>query len=155
MQWRKMDVIYNQYAESQNLTVNLIDTIDVIHDKQPCPQKDIQDALLLPKQTVSFLVKKLEKTGIVQMVQGEEDRRQRLVSLTKDGKKRAERIIRDFVGREEAAMDVLSGKEQKEMNALLTRFVTGLEGTMIGENDETAERWECHAGSRIRRNDLQ
>ena len=53
------------------------------HDKQPV--NDIAHKLFLETNTVTPLLQRMEKAGLVKRTKGKEDTRQRIVSLTKKG----------------------------------------------------------------------
>ena len=58
----------------------------VLWEKDNQPVNDIARRLLLETNTVTPLLQRMEKLGIVSRKQGEQDKRQQIVSLTKKGK---------------------------------------------------------------------
>lgn len=126
-QWRKLQNVYNQYARKLGLTTSFIDVLDVIYEKQPCTQKDVMDALFLPKQTVSFVVKKLKQNRYIEMKDDPEDKRRNWIVFTKEGNEFAENIIVPFVKKEEEAMLKLPVADRKNFTDLLAHYVAELD----------------------------
>ncbi len=58
----------------------------VLWEKDCQPVNDIAHRLLLETNTVTPLLQRMEKQGIVKRQRGEEDRRQQIVSLTERGR---------------------------------------------------------------------
>ena len=58
----------------------------VLLEKDKQPVNDIAHRLLLETNTVTPLLQRMEKLGIVSRKKGEKDKRQQIVSLTKKGK---------------------------------------------------------------------
>ena len=75
----------------------------VLWEKDNQPVNDIAHRLLLETNTVTPLLQRMEKLGIVSRKKGEQDKRQQIVSLTKKGKdmeEHAYEIIPAGMGRE-------------------------------------------------------
>ena len=62
----------------------------VLWEKDNQPVNDIAHRLLLETNTVTPLLQRMEKLGIVNRKKGEQDKRQQIVSLTKKGKEMEE-----------------------------------------------------------------
>ena len=58
----------------------------VLWEKDNLPVNDIAHRLMLETNTVTPLLQRMEKLGIVSRKKGEQDKRQQIVSLTKKGK---------------------------------------------------------------------
>jgi DNA-binding MarR family transcriptional regulator len=65
----------------------------VLWEKDNQPVNDIAHRLLLETNTVTPLLQRMEKLGIVSRKKGEQDKRQQIVSLTKKGKKLEEEAL--------------------------------------------------------------
>ena len=63
----------------------------VLWEKDCQPVNDIAHRLLLETNTVTPLLQRMEKQGLLTRKQGKEDSRQRIVSLTKHGKELEEK----------------------------------------------------------------
>ena len=75
----------------------------VLWERDNQPVNDIAHRLLLETNTVTPLLQRMEKLGIVSRKKGEQDKRQQIVSLTKKGKELEE----------EAFAKIPSGLEQQ------------------------------------------
>ena len=62
----------------------------VLWEKDNQPVNDIAHRLMLETNTVTPLLQRMEKLGIVSRKKGEQDKRQQIVSLTKKGKQMEE-----------------------------------------------------------------
>lgn len=125
--WRGLRNIYNQYARRLGLTTNFIDVLDVLYEKQPCTQKEVMDTLFLPKQTVSFVIKKLNQNHYVELQTDPSDKRRNRVIFTSVGSKYAQKIIQPFINQENKAMKALPKEKRAALNHLLAQYRKQLE----------------------------
>lgn len=88
-------------------------------------QKDIQESLNIQPGSVSELISKLERKGLVERQRDEDDRRRVTLHLTEAGKE-VQRTDRDTWMRE--SYQVLSGEEMEQMTRLLERLLDSWEG---------------------------
>jgi len=65
----------------------------VLWEKDNQPVNDIAHRLLLETNTVTPLLQRMEKLGLVSRKKGKEDKRQQIVSLTKKGKELEEQAF--------------------------------------------------------------
>ena len=65
----------------------------VLWEKDNQPVNDIAHRLLLETNTITPLLQRMEKLGIVSRKKGEQDKRQQIVSLTKKGKQLEEKAF--------------------------------------------------------------
>ena len=75
----------------------------VLWEKDSQPVNDIAHRLLLETNTVTPLLQRMEKQGLVERKQGEKDKRQHIISLTKNGKsleQKAYGLIPDGMGKQ-------------------------------------------------------
>ncbi len=63
----------------------------VLWEKDNQPVNDIARRLILETNTVTPLIQRMEKQGLITRKQGDKDKRQQIVSLTKNGKEMEER----------------------------------------------------------------
>ncbi len=73
---------YNPYFEQLGITYPQYLVLLVLWEKDQQPVNDIAKRLLLETNTVTPLLQRMEKAGLVKRVKGEVDTRQRIVSLT-------------------------------------------------------------------------
>ncbi len=125
-QWRALQNIYTQYARKLGLTTSFIDVLDVLYEKQPCTQKKVMDTLFLPKQTVSFVIKKLRENNFISMKTDSVDKRRNVVIFTQAGSLYAQKVIEPFIEKEEKAMQQLTADKRNNFNDLFKQYVKHL-----------------------------
>ena len=76
---------YNPYLEPLGITYPQYLVLLVLWEQDRQPVNDIARRLMLETNTVTPLLQRMEKAGIVKRTKGQEDSRQRIVSLTKKG----------------------------------------------------------------------
>jgi DNA-binding MarR family transcriptional regulator len=69
---------------------------------------------------------RLERAGLVERRPDPNDRRGKLIALTDSGKRVIDETIGRHVANEVRLLSVLSSAEQKKLNALLKKLITGL-----------------------------
>ena len=82
---------YYPYFEPLGITYPQYLVLLVLWEKDHRPVNDIAHLLHLETNTVTPLLQRMEKQGLVTRTRGKEDTRQRIVSLTKQGKALEER----------------------------------------------------------------
>ena len=73
---------YNPYFEQLGITYPQYLVLLVLWEKDHQPVNDIAKRLLLETNTVTPLLQRMEKAGLINRKRGEKDTRQRIVSLT-------------------------------------------------------------------------
>ena len=76
---------YHPYLDPLGLTYPQYLVMLVLWEQDKQPVNDIAHKLLLETNTVTPLLQRMEKAGLIVRTQGKEDSRQRIVSLTKKG----------------------------------------------------------------------
>ena len=76
---------YHPYLDPLGITYPQYLVLLVLWEKDKQPVNDIAHKLLLETNTVTPLLQRMEKIGLVKRTKGKEDTRQRIVSLTKKG----------------------------------------------------------------------
>lgn len=85
--WFEMNDIYNSWAKRHKIQQNTLFALYVIHNAEPnCTQSHICNQLFLPKQTVSQILSVLEQSGHIVKTPNPNDRRNKLITLTEEGK---------------------------------------------------------------------
>ena len=77
---------YRPYLDPLGITYPQYLVMLVLWEKDGQPVCDIAKKLLLDTNTVTPLLQRMEKSGLIVRTKGKEDTRQRIVSLTKKGK---------------------------------------------------------------------
>ena len=76
---------YHPYLEPLGITYPQYLVLLVLWEKDRQPVNDIARRLMLETNTVTPLLQRMEKAGLIVRTKGQEDSRQRIVSLTKKG----------------------------------------------------------------------
>ena len=82
---RLMTGAYHPYLSPMGITYPQYLVLLVLWEQDKQPVNDIAHKLFLETNTVTPLLQRMEKAGLVKRTKGKEDTRQRIVSLTKKG----------------------------------------------------------------------
>jgi DNA-binding MarR family transcriptional regulator len=116
-----MDMHYKQLLRDYGLSGPQIIVLRAIHTKEPCPMSEIARTVHLSHATVSAIVDRLERKGLVSRASNERDRREVFISLTSEGietVKRAPSLLHDSFIAEFTRIEVW---EQNQILASLQR----------------------------------
>ena len=83
---RLMTGAYHPYLDPLGITYPQYLVLLVLWEKDKQPVCDIGKRLLLDTNTMTPLLQRMEKAGLITRTRGKEDTRQRIVALTKEGK---------------------------------------------------------------------
>ena len=83
---RLLSQAYHPLLSEQGLTYPQYLVLLVLWEKDALPVNDIAKRLLLETNTVTPLLQRMEKEGLLTRAKGKEDARQMIVSLTRKGK---------------------------------------------------------------------
>ena len=76
---------YHPYLDPLRITYPQYLVLLVLWEKDSQPVMDIAHKMLLDSNTITPLLQRMEKSGLINRTRGKEDSRQRIVSLTKKG----------------------------------------------------------------------
>jgi MarR family transcriptional regulator, lower aerobic nicotinate degradation pathway regulator len=96
--------------------------LGVLRDRQPTIN-DLAKLLGLDKSSVSGLVDRAERRGVVQRTPSPVDRRSVLVTLTKEGRALASEVSARFGADIDAMLDVLTPSDRAALTSLLGRVL--------------------------------
>lgn len=110
---------YHRYLDPLGITYPQYLVLIVLWEKDSQPVCDLCKRLLLETNTVTPLLQRMEKAGLVTRTRGKEDSRQRIVSLTDKGRSLQEKAagIHDSLLRE---ITLKSGEEEAFMQMVPT-----------------------------------
>lgn len=123
---------YEDYAKSVALNFTSLSILSAIYEQRDCTQKMLCEQCFLPKQTVNAAVTSFYKKGWIRMQELPEDRRNKTIHFTEEGKREAARILQKVRESEQIAMDGLTWEEQQQMLALTRRYITACSAAMKG-----------------------
>jgi DNA-binding MarR family transcriptional regulator len=94
---------------------------------------DLSERLLIRPPSVTGVVDRLERAGLVARAGSTTDLRAKLVRLTPEGHRLVERVLDVHAGRIQELMGGLSAAEQAELERLLVRLERHLEGLPVAQ----------------------
>jgi DNA-binding MarR family transcriptional regulator len=86
----------------------------------------LYEAAMISSGGMTDRLDRLERAGLVERRPDPNDRRGRQIALTAAGKRVIDDMIGRMVAKEEQMLSVLTQAEQKKLNALLKKLLTGL-----------------------------
>ena len=121
---------YYPYLRPLGITYPQYLVLMVLWEKDHQPVNDIAHLLHLETNTVTPLIQRMEKQGLLTRKRGKEDTRQRIVSLTGQGKaleERAKEIPGCLIGDlEEHLCDATAIRDLQNLIPLLDTLINGL-----------------------------
>lgn len=105
-----------------DLTVSQADVVFTLGNTEGLCFKEIGDKTLITKGTLTGVIERLEKKGLIKKTSSPQDRRHIIVSLTAKGRKVFEKEFPRQIAYLKTRFDRLSKKELKEAQRLLDRL---------------------------------
>jgi MarR family transcriptional regulator, 2-MHQ and catechol-resistance regulon repressor len=121
------DIIQTQLArkiEAHKLSLGAFNALMILsrYETTGCPMHELGELLLVSRANITGLVDCLERRGLVERTGAPEDRRVRLVRLTKPGRKLLETVLPDHYRRVRAMLRGVSNKDKEALSELLTKM---------------------------------
>lgn len=122
--WKKSNSIYEEWAKTHGLSMNSLLVLHTFYDNNGvCTQKFICQKWGIPKQTVNTILKGFESQGYVKLISLDEDKRNKEIRLTTEGKQYAESIINKLQEKELHVMNEIGFEQMKTMNQIHAMFI--------------------------------
>ena len=99
-------------------------------------QKELCDELDAPKTSINSIIKRQLKTGYIEMEVNPANRREKIISLTEEGKRYAKELILPLFRYEEEAAAEFTEREMTEVIQMQEKFADALAKSM--EKEKTA-----------------
>ncbi|MDW0115911.1 MarR family transcriptional regulator [Sporosarcina thermotolerans] len=112
----------NKIIESYELNPTEFAVLELLHHKGRQPIQKIGQKILLRSGSMTYVVDKLEKKGLLERVFCQEDKRVTYMSITPAGKELIERIFPSHEEKIQDLMSVLSKEEQETAIELLKKL---------------------------------
>ena len=93
---QKLDLTFEKYGKSFGLSNTNFKILLNIFFAKNITQKMLCEILALPKQTVNASITYFYKKGYIKLIENPENRREKTIHFTEEGKKYAENIILKF-----------------------------------------------------------
>ena len=112
--WKKAMSGFNVTA-SQGIVLNFL------HDEDRVTSKELGERILLDSATLTGILDRLEKAGLIERLQHPTDRRSIIVGLTAEGRKVSHETYKEIERANRIFLQILDEAEQKEFRAMLKR----------------------------------
>ncbi|OYU94584.1 MAG: MarR family transcriptional regulator [Bacteroidetes bacterium B1(2017)] len=118
--------IYNKissFLKPHNLTHEQLNVLRILrgsHPKTMC-QKDVLSRMIAPSSNVTLIIKKLKTKNFILVHQSEKDKREYVISITKEGLSLLKKLDQVF-DNEKGSLLKLSESEAFHLNALLDKI---------------------------------
>lgn len=119
--------VINRIAAEHDLSLSLFRVLGILHDRRP-RMSELADYLGLEKQTMSGLIARAEKRGLVARAPNAEDRRATDVFLTPEGAALIARLRAEGQTALTPAIEGLAPPDQLLLENLLVRLVGNRQG---------------------------
>lgn len=126
---KKSSLIFDKYANQflapYDLTISQFRILMILYKSPVCSvrQADIESVFSMTNPTVTGLIHKLEKSGLVARVENPEDKRSKLLTLTEYAESRRSEFIALADSIEEEMTDGLSETEAEMLSGLLMKVI--------------------------------
>jgi DNA-binding MarR family transcriptional regulator len=138
--WFRINNSYNIWTQTRGINYNTLFVLyEVYNNSINCTQRSICDNLLLPKQTVSTILKKLEQQEYIYREINERDRRNKIVKLTVKGMEFASDILTELEKAEVEAYENLSEEERYVVTKGLHLFAKVIEKSFFKKEDNNSD----------------
>lgn len=132
--WFRINQAYSVWAQQRGTTENIIFALYEIDSSEGgCTQQQLCRKLFLPKQTVSFLLAKLEKQGYIRRGESPGDRRNKLVSFTEEGREYAQALLAELSHAEARAFLGMTAEERRSVTEGLRSFTEAISKSFSGD----------------------
>ena len=125
--WRRIHQEFMLRSQLYGLPANVCMVLMHLHlhpeDSEPAA---MAAANYFPRQTVTFILDTLEKKGLAARKPHPNDRRRKRVRLTPKGRQLADRMFREIVRFESAALAQIEDVDIHRLQAFLTRYADAL-----------------------------
>lgn len=129
--------LYDEYAKSNGILIKTFFVLNALfYSKYGMTQKEICGIVHESKQTVSLIIKNLLKNGYVTLEENTEDKRNKTVKMTDEGRAYAEKPVRHITWAEDTAMSMFTKEEQKQLIDLSRTFTKNLTELINQETED-------------------
>lgn len=117
----KLDGVYYLFGKKHDTNENTLAFLYALSDRQPHSQKEISDVWIIPRTTISSIVKTMLAEGYIQFVSGQHTKEKNIV-LTSKGQEYADVLLADIYKAEEKAITGTLENFSPEFIAALEEF---------------------------------
>lgn len=129
--------LYDEYAKKNGLLMKTLLVLNVLYyAKDGMTQKEISDRTFQSKQTVNLIIKNLLHDAYVTVEGNPQNKRNKFVKLTMEGRTYAKGPVVHITWAEDTAMSTFTPEEQEQLISLSRRFTKNLTDLINGSEDE-------------------
>lgn len=131
------NIIFTKWCKKYNiLYMDAHLLLSIEESKGTSEPTKLSEELLIPKQSITSMLDKLEKKGYILRTHSEKDRRKINISLTESGKKIVETIQAAFKMTEKEILNHLNKDEINNMLNTYKKMIEITEKTLLGKDYE-------------------
>lgn len=131
--------LYDKYAKEHGLLMKTFLVLNALYyARAGMTQKEISERTFNSKQTVSLIIKNLQKDQYVDTEPDPEDHRNMIIQMNEKGKKYCGELVRHVTWAEDTAMGMLSKEEQDQLVSLSRIFTLNLIKLIQSEDEDPA-----------------
>lgn len=129
--------LYDEYAKRHGMLMKTLLVINVLfYAEDGMTQTEICQRTFQSKQTVNLIVKNLLSDRYVTITEMPQNKRNKIVQMTKAGRAYCEKIVRHITWAEDTAMSMFTAEEQKQLIDLSRTFTKNLTMLVNREMEE-------------------
>lgn len=129
--------LYDEYAKRHGMMMKTLLVVNALfYAQEGMTQTEICRRTFQSKQTVNLIVKNLLVQDYVTIAEAPDDKRNKIVRMTKAGRAYCEKVVRHITWAEDTAMSMFTPEEQRLLVGLSRTFTKNL--TML-VNQETED----------------
>ena len=114
--------VTKEIAARVSLTGPQLTVVKMLEQMGDLSLSELSDAIRAQNSTVTGIIDRMEREGLVDRLRSTEDRRVVLIRLTKKGEALAREVSVEPMEMLRTALDELSGKEQRDLLSILTKL---------------------------------
>ncbi len=129
--------LYDEYAKRHGMMMKTLLVVNVLFYAQDgMTPTEICRRTFQSKQTVSLIVKNLLAQNYVAVAESPENRRNKIVRMTEDGRAWCGKVVRHITQAEDTAMSMFTPEEQRMLVGLSRTFTKNLTALINLETEE-------------------
>lgn len=129
--------LYDEYAKRHGMMMKTLLVVNVLfYAQEGMTQREICRRTFQSKQTVNLIVKNLLAQNYVAVAESPENRRNKIVRMTEDGRAWCGKVVRHITQAEDTAMSMFTPEEQRMLVGLSRTFTKNLTALINLETEE-------------------
>lgn len=122
--WGQTNALYNTWTISHKINYYVLFVLYTLDMRNSMTQKKICEYTGITKQTVNSVIRTLKKKEYIILTESKTDKREKEVTLTKEGQKYAEEILTPLYNLENNIFNIMGKKRVTQMIESITLFNT-------------------------------